>query len=290
MSAKTTGVIWDLELPVPKRMVLLAMVDHADHAGAHIHAPIAFIAWKTGYSARNVTRIIQELMSDELLILTNTDLGIANEYQFDFSHAKMKPPYRGRKPIARRRTPDILSPPTPDKMSGVATKTGRTPDKMSGGDDILSPPTPDKMAIDYDNTLLDHESITTTTSTNPIAHGGGGEDRSNGKPNKTELYHWLRANGVKSADAALRNQHHDLAATQAFYRSVVGDSVGDEREKRIGRFMKSLSADGPPPIPPSPANGRRPAIEPIARLDDGVSTTKLNAAAQEFREQQRRQR
>lgn len=146
MSAKTTGIIWDLVLPAPQRMVLLAMVDHADHDGGHIYAPIPFIAWKTGYSTRNTARIIQDLIDAELLSITKQGLGESNEYQFDLSHGVPKPAYKGRKP---KKQPD-----TPDKMTGVRDRTHA---KMSGvphakmsGVDAESPPTHAKMASPHD--------------------------------------------------------------------------------------------------------------------------------------------
>jgi hypothetical protein len=98
MSAKTTGIIWELALSVPWRMVLLAMVDHADHDGAHMRASQAFIAWKTGYSVRNVARLVQELIADGLLVLTDESIGQENEYRIDLTRARMKPAFRGRKP------------------------------------------------------------------------------------------------------------------------------------------------------------------------------------------------
>ena len=264
MSAKTTGTIWDLRLTVPQRMVLLAMVDHADHDGEHIHAPVPFIAWKTGYSSRNVSRIIQDLLASGVLVLTESSRGEANEYCFDFSRATLKPPYRGRKPQRKRATPDKMSPPTHDKMSGVQRPT---PDKMAVPPDKMSPPTHDKMAIDHDLPYKkDHEPP--PPPTNDMASGGGGGVEK--KPNKTELYHWLCANGVDSPQAAERNQHHDLAATQALYRTIVGDAIGDERKKRIGRFIRKLDADGPPPIASSKvatiADYPRPAPLPTNAL------------------------
>lgn len=265
MSAKITGTIWDLRLPVPQRMVLLAMVDHADHDGEHIHAPAPFIAWKTGYSERNVYRIIQDLIESGILVVTGASLGEANEYRFDPSRGELKPPYRGRKPKRRVPTPDKMSggtKATPDKMSGVES---RTPDKMSPPPDKMSGGTPDKMAIDHVYTIYrDHDSPPPPAHENPP--GGGGvidpQGPPDGKPGKTELYHWLRSQGVDSPQAAERNQHHDLARTQAMFTRMVGDAIGDERKKRIGRFIRAIEADGPPPLPaPRPPPVAPPPIE-----------------------------
>lgn len=164
MSAKTTGTIWDLDISVPWRMVLLAMVDHADHNGEHMRASQAFIAWKTGYSSRNVARIIQELMQEGLLILTDESIGEENEYRIDLSVAPFKPKFQGRKPKktlttpdkmsgVKRGTPDILSGVnngTHANMSGVVPETGKTPDNMSPPHANMSGGTHDMLAIDRD--------------------------------------------------------------------------------------------------------------------------------------------
>lgn len=148
MSAKTTGVIWDLAVTVPWRMVLLAMVDHADHDGAHMRASQAFIAWKTGYSSRNVARVIQDMLAEHLLVLTDESIGQENEYRIDLTVARLKPAFHGRKPKAAPTTHDKMSGvkrATHDKMSGVGNGTH---DKMSPPHDKMSGATHDMLAID----------------------------------------------------------------------------------------------------------------------------------------------
>jgi len=110
------------------------------------------------------------------------------------------------------------------------------------------------------------------------AGGGGGGESIEKEPTETSAYRWLRSVGVDSPEAARRNQHHDLAAMQAFYRRIVGDATHDEKKKRIGRFIRALDADGPPPIvalpdprngyapPPKRANDAPPPAEQVARL------------------------
>lgn len=130
--------------------------------------------------------------------------------------------------------------------------------------EVQSTPTPqngDSPSIGFPSTVFPYGSITILKNHEspppppgaPTSNGGGGgEDRSNEKPNKTELYYWLCGEGgVDSPIAAERNQHHDPAATKALHRKMVGDSVGAEREKLVGRFIRKLDADGPPPIPAS---------------------------------------
>lgn len=279
MSAKTTGAIWDLVLSVPKRMVLLAMVDHADHSGAHIHAPIAFIAWKTGYSARSVSRIIQELIADGLLILTDAEIGVSNEYQFDFSHAAMKPPYRGRKPKPAKVTHAKMAGVTPAKMSGVVTEADRTPDILAGGHAKMSGVTHAKMANDHD---LPYRENHDPPPPPPNTMGDGG-DFSDEKPTRTEAYQWLIASGVKSADVAARNQHHDLDRLKVTYKRFVGSAIGDDREKRIGRFVRWIETNGPDELPrpaPPPAPAQPP---PRPERRDPTETARQFLAMKENR-------
>lgn len=179
MSAKTTGHIWDIDIPAAQRLVLLAMADHADHDGEHIHAPIPYIAWKTGYSARNTARIIESLIADGLLIVTTHGLGESNEYKFSFSHAKLKRVYKGRKPKKTADTHDKMSSVknrTHDKMSSVSHENVTPPDMMSPPHDKMSSGTHDKMAIDHDQYHLESDlDLPPPTNQPPTRGGGGGE-------------------------------------------------------------------------------------------------------------------
>lgn len=69
MSAKAAGRVWDLDLPHNKQHVLLAMADHADHEGRNMYPSLDLIAWKTGYSYRQVRRIVEELERDGILVM-----------------------------------------------------------------------------------------------------------------------------------------------------------------------------------------------------------------------------
>lgn len=69
MSAKAAGRVWDLDLPHNKQHVLLAMADHADHEGRNMYPSLDLIAWKTGYSYRQVRRIVEELERAGILVM-----------------------------------------------------------------------------------------------------------------------------------------------------------------------------------------------------------------------------
>lgn len=109
MSAKMMGLIWDLKLPHPEQLVLLAMVDHADHKGNNIFPSVGLIAWKTGYSHRQTQRIIKELINKDILIL-NIDEGIrgTKKYSVSFENVILKSPYTGKDKLSPKKRHKIL--------------------------------------------------------------------------------------------------------------------------------------------------------------------------------------
>lgn len=50
------GEAWDLDLPAPELLVLLAMADHADHEGEGVRPSVALIAHKTGFGRSTVLK------------------------------------------------------------------------------------------------------------------------------------------------------------------------------------------------------------------------------------------
>ncbi len=68
MSGKISGMVWDLDLPHPELLVLLAITDHANHDGRNMYPGVALLAWKTGYSARTVVRILNKLIKRGILV------------------------------------------------------------------------------------------------------------------------------------------------------------------------------------------------------------------------------
>lgn len=61
MSVRVMGAVWELDLRPPAKHVLLALADHADHDGGNVHPSVGLVSWKTGYSERQVQRIIAQL-------------------------------------------------------------------------------------------------------------------------------------------------------------------------------------------------------------------------------------
>jgi hypothetical protein len=93
MSVKIMGGVWTLDLKANKLLVLLAMADHADDDGNNVFPSINLIAWKTGYSDKQVRRIIKALLKDGLLKMEKESKGrFANSYSIHLDKGKPKPP------------------------------------------------------------------------------------------------------------------------------------------------------------------------------------------------------
>lgn len=128
MSGKITGIVWESDLPQNEKFVLLAYADHADHDGNNIFPSIALIAWKTGYSERNIKRIKKDLITKKYILETGIKASGTPVYRINIELLPMLP-QRG----------DNLSPPS-DNLSPPSDKLSPPSDKLSpGGDTIVSP-------------------------------------------------------------------------------------------------------------------------------------------------------
>lgn len=105
MSVQAMARVWELDLPHSERLVLLALADHADHVGDNIYPSIGLIAWKTGYSSRQVQRIIKSLVDMEILCVVDQPEGRTTVYRMDLTAGTIKEPY-----LRQNVTPDKTSP------------------------------------------------------------------------------------------------------------------------------------------------------------------------------------
>jgi hypothetical protein len=118
MSVRLMGQVWELDLNHPQQSVALALADHAHDDGTHIYPGISYLAWKTGYSERQVMRILEDLEAQRLINPVggkSRGRGHKQEYWMNVSAVSKKPPFRETKR---------------DKMSGF--RSARKGDKMSG--------------------------------------------------------------------------------------------------------------------------------------------------------------
>lgn len=113
MSWKVSGQVWEIELPANKLIVMLAMADHADHEGHNVFPSIGLIAWKTGYSERQIQRIIKALVADGLLV-ENKRPGQTTLYSINLSEGTPKAKYKPAENKGRQIvTPDTAMSPHP---------------------------------------------------------------------------------------------------------------------------------------------------------------------------------
>jgi hypothetical protein len=67
MSVKVMAQVWELDLPLRDKFVLLGFADHADDSG-NCFPSLSRIAWKCGLSRATVKRSVKELMSAGILL------------------------------------------------------------------------------------------------------------------------------------------------------------------------------------------------------------------------------
>lgn len=98
MSVKIMGAVWDLDLPQNEQSLLLALADHADHAGNKVFPSNGLIAWKVGCSTDTVARIKNKLEEKGILILVSAEPGRVREYRIAIENGVKKKPFE---PIKR---------------------------------------------------------------------------------------------------------------------------------------------------------------------------------------------
>jgi hypothetical protein len=135
MSAELMGKVWSLDLSHGKQVVMLALADHAHDDGTHCYPGIPYLAWKTGYSERNVTRILGELEDDEIIESQDEKsggYGLYSEYHIHIEKGDKKPEFH-RKSNPKR----------------VTTQTAGEPERVTNGTEkgdnsAQNPDNPDK--------------------------------------------------------------------------------------------------------------------------------------------------
>ncbi|SRR5713101_1800510 len=75
MSAKISGLVWELELPREEKYVLLCLADHAKHDGTDVYPSVGLIAWKTDYSERRIQELMRCLERRGLLVKVKAQFG-----------------------------------------------------------------------------------------------------------------------------------------------------------------------------------------------------------------------
>jgi hypothetical protein len=167
MSVQIMGEVWNLALPHSELLVLLALSDHADHEGENVRPGIPLVAWKTGYSERQVQRVMTRLEGRGILqVMQVRDRdGKPRVYRIDLSSALRKEPLERGKPGR---------PPHADEPNGVrgnpVTSTTKPGDIHNKPGDIAMSPEPSL-----------EPSIESTYFAREAGDGGGVEVRKAGR-------------------------------------------------------------------------------------------------------------
>ncbi len=104
MSAELSGQVWKLKLSHGQQVVMLALADHAHDDGTHCYPGVPYLAWKTGYTERNVRRILGELEAAEIIEPQEEKRGGAGnvtEYHIHLEKGDKKDEYNPDKPRKR---------------------------------------------------------------------------------------------------------------------------------------------------------------------------------------------
>lgn len=132
MSIHLMTAVWGCELAQNEQAVALALADWGNDDGSSIFPSVARIAWKTGYSDRQVRRILRGLESRELLVVvTKATRHRPTEYRMITTAVPQKPPFRA----------DILSPLEPSRADTEGSQGGHP---GSPRPDIAMSPEPSK--------------------------------------------------------------------------------------------------------------------------------------------------
>lgn len=129
MSAELMGKVWSLNLSHGKQVVMLALADHAHDDGTHCYPGVPYLAWKTGYSERNVIRILGELEDDEIIeAVGEKSGGYGNyaEYHIHIEKGEKKPEFhrksRAKRVTTRTKTLTSETPREPERVTSETEK------------------------------------------------------------------------------------------------------------------------------------------------------------------------
>lgn len=119
MSIKVMSAVWELELPLTDKFILLAFADHADDAG-FCFPSYRRISWKCGVSEDTIKRAVARLKTSGILSLLTPGIGRGHSQRFQVN------PERGR-----RLHP--FSAPLPDLKGGQRAAKGGATTPIKGG-------------------------------------------------------------------------------------------------------------------------------------------------------------
>lgn len=130
------GALWEKQLHENELLIMLALGDHADHTGGNAHPSTKLLAWKTGYSKRQVQRILRTLEENGwITAVAAAGRRKPTTYRINLADIPEKPPYvaddAGRGDILTPQNSGVTKPAVSGD-SGVTFGAGR-------GDTAMSP-------------------------------------------------------------------------------------------------------------------------------------------------------
>jgi hypothetical protein len=131
VSIRLMSQVWALDLTQQKKIILLALADHADDEG-YCFPSIRRVAWKTGYSRRSVQRIIRSLEESEIVHVSKDAPGTPGKprvYLLELGNAPKLPPFEtgaNLAPLGDRRVTPVAQ--TGAKWSATGDTGGATGD------------------------------------------------------------------------------------------------------------------------------------------------------------------
>ncbi len=135
MSIKLMSQVWERQMSHAQQSVLLALVDHANDDGTRIHPSYGRIAWKTGYSRRQVKRIIADLIKLGAILRLERGGPVkgVNTYQVRLNVLPEKPPFMPTRGGVKM---------SPHQNEVVSNATRGGVKRALGGDIAMSPESP----------------------------------------------------------------------------------------------------------------------------------------------------
>lgn len=121
MSAKQTGLVWELDLPRPEKYVLSVLADHAKDDGRDVYPSLARIEWKTGYGETQVRAIMRTLERRGVLVLEQKGgrgAGSTDRYRLDLSKAPRLQEFKEW--LKQKKAKGAKTEPIPEQQAGVS--------------------------------------------------------------------------------------------------------------------------------------------------------------------------
>lgn len=110
MSIKVMDMVWKSDLPHNEKFVLLCLADWSNDEGESIYPSVSHIAWKTGYSARNVKELLAILKEKGILSWDSRASKYGtNLYVIDLDRLPTRPAFNSAKialPMVRKSPQD----------------------------------------------------------------------------------------------------------------------------------------------------------------------------------------